>query len=595
MAEYRPPVDDLRFLLCDVFSVDALWQSFPGMEDLDLDTVDAILGGAGKLCQQVIAPLNRESDEQGCQWDNGEVKTPEGFAQAYATYCKGGWGALGGSPEYEGMGMPKALVSGVEEMLQGSCMSFGLLPMLTSGASLAISTHANDELKQLYLPKMYSGEWSGVMDLTEPHAGTDLGLIRTKAEPQDDGSYTITGTKIFITWGEQDITSNIVHLVLAKLPDAPEGARGISLFLVPKFIPNDSGENGERNNLVCGSLEKKMGIKASSTCVMNFDGAKGWLLGEPNKGLACMFTMMNYERLVVGIQGIGNSEASYQAAVDYARERIQGRSVAGAKSPDKAADSILIHGDVRRMLLDMRVLNEAGRAFYTYVACWLDRAKFSVNSEDKQLAEQMVALLTPVAKAFLTDVAFESALQGQLVLGGHGYIREWGQEQFVRDVRITQIYEGTNGVQAMDLIGRKTVACKGELLENYIEDMEQFISESTLINGAEEFCTPLKKEIAQLKSITIDLIANSADNPELLGAAATSYLNTVGYLSFAYMWSRMAVTVLSMDDGDRPELQQVKLKSARYYFAKLLPRTHSLALIIRNGSKVITDFDEKEF
>lgn len=595
MAEYRPPVDDLQFLLSDVFKADAQWRSFPGMEDLDLETAEAIIGEAGKLCQQVIAPLNREADEQGCRWNQGEVLAPKGFAEAYQTYCEGGWGALGGNPKYEGMGMPKALMSGVEEMLQGSCMSFGLLPMLTSGATLAINAHASDELKSLYLPKMYSGEWSGVMDLTEPHAGTDLGLIRTKAEPLGDDSYAITGTKIFITWGEQSLTSNIVHLVLAKLPDAPEGSRGISLFLVPKYLPDNSAGLGDKNALSCGSIEKKMGIKASATCVMNFDGAKGWLVGEPNKGLACMFTMMNYERLVVGIQGLGTAEASYQAAVDYAKDRLQGRSVVGVQSSDKSADSILVHAEVRRMLLDMRVLNEGGRAFYTYVAMWLDQAKFSVDSEEKELAQNMVALLTPVAKAFLTDAALEAALQGQMVFGGHGYIREWGQEQFVRDIRITQIYEGTNGIQSMDLIGRKTVACKGKLLEFYLADIDSFIKQSESVVGAEEFSAQLLEEVARLKSVTIDVISRSSEDPNFMGAAATSYLGLIGYVSFAYMWYRMVVTVLQFEDGDRTALRQQKLKTARYYFDKTLTRTHSLEATIRNGAHSLMDFEESEF
>ena len=593
MADYRPPVDELQFLMKEVFQVPELWARLPGLEELDGDTAEAILIEAGKVCADVIAPLNREADEEGCVWQDGCVKAPKGFQEAYQTYRDGGWTALGGNPEYDGMGMPKTLMSGAEEMLQGSCMAFGLLPMLTSGATLAIDAHASDELKKTYLPKMYSGEWTGVMGLTEPHAGTDLGLIRSKAEPNDDGSYSITGTKIFITWGEQDITSNIIHLVLAKLPDAPSGSRGISLFIVPKKLLDDNGEPAELNNVVCGSLEKKMGIKASATCVMNFDGSKGWLVGEPHKGLACMFTMMNYERLVVGIQGLSNAEASYQVALDYAKERIQGRSPEGPKQPGKPADNLLVHADVRRMLLEMKALNEAGRAFYTYVAYWLDIAKFSQDKAEKQRGDKMVALLTPVAKAFLTDMSLAATLNGQMVLGGHGYIREWGQEQFVRDTRITQIYEGTNGIQAMDLIGRKTVSTQGGLLEVFIGEINQFIGECGGNEQAQEFILPLKREVERLRVVTEDVVKGSEQNPNAPGAAATDYLHFMGYVCYAYMWSKMAVVAQKENISD--EFRESKLNTARFYFAKLLPQTEALEKKILAGADTVMAMDERLF
>jgi len=496
MAEYKAPLRDMRFVLNEVFEADKLWSSLAGLEGaVDVETAEAILEECGKIASQVLAPINREGDEVGSTWKDGEVTAAPGFKDAYQTYCDAGLNGLGGNPDFGGMGMPKTLVGQVEEMIQGANMSFGLAPMLTAGACLSLNAHGSDELKEKYLPNMYSGQWAGAMDLTEPHAGTDLGIIRTKAEPQADGSYNITGTKIFITWGEHDMAENIIHLVLAKLPDAPAGPKGISLFLVPKFMVNEDGSLGERNAMGCGSIEHKMGIKGSATCVMNFDGAKGWLVGEENKGLACMFTMMNYERLGVGIQGIGAAEASYQNAVEYARDRIQSRAPTGAVAKDKAADPIIVHPDVRRMLLTSRAFTEGGRAFSTYVAKWLDIAKFSDNEDEKKHADAMLALLTPVAKAFLTDNALESAVACQQVFGGHGFIREWGQEQYVRDIRITQIYEGTNGIQALDLIGRKVVANNGAFYKLFEADMNDFIAEHAGNEAAAEFIEPLKAAV----------------------------------------------------------------------------------------------------
>ncbi len=463
MPHYKAPLREFDFLMADVFSLPSFWSQLPGLEEVDWPTAQEVLKQAGKWCEEVLAPLNREADEEGCQLKNGHVTTPTGFKAAYKDYAEGGWVGLGGNPQYGGMGLPKSLVAAVEEMVQGSSMAFGLAPMLTAGACVALDAHASEAIKEAYLPKLYSGEWAGVMDLTEPQAGTDLGLLRTKAVPLEDGSFAITGSKIFITWGEQDFTDNIIHLVLARLPDAPAGVKGISLFLVPKFLPDEQGGCGAKNALSCGALEKKMGIKACATCVMNFDGAKGWLIGEPHQGLACMFTMMNYERLVVGIQGLGAAHGSFTQALEYATSRLQSRSPGGIKNPAGPADPIIEHPDVRRMLLTMRAFNEAGRAFYLYVAMALDGAKYSQGDEARRFADT-VALLTPIAKAFITDKAFDTTVLGQQVFGGHGYIREWGQEQYVRDARITQIYEGTNGIQAMDLLGRKILASQGQLL-----------------------------------------------------------------------------------------------------------------------------------
>ena len=592
MFDYRAPLDDMRFVLFDVLQSEPLWQTLEGVEEVDRATADAILEEAAKVCEQVVAPLNRPADEQGCLLSQGEVTTPDGFKEAYRTFNDGGWGGLGGNPKWGGMGMPKSLVCAVEEMLQGGCMSFGLAPMLTAGACLALDSHADDTLKQCYLEKMYSGEWSGAMDLTEPHAGTDLGLIKTKAEPQNDGSYRITGTKIFITWGEHDMASNIVHLVLAKLPDAPDGSRGISLFLVPKYLPDAAGNSGARNGVECGALEKKMGIKGSATCVMNFDDAQGWLVGEANRGLNCMFTMMNYERLVVGVQALATAHWAYQNAVAYARDRTQGRGPAGAQTPGQSADSIMVHPDVRRTLMTTKALNEGGRAFYVYVAQWLDKAKYASDPQEKQLAQDRVALLTPVAKAFLSDMAFDAAVDCQQVFGGHGYIREWGQEQFVRDIRITQIYEGTNGVQAMDLMGRKTVSCQGQLLQAQLDEITDFITENEHELQALSLLSDLRESVDELAAVTEYVVQSAQNTPEEVGAAAVEYLHLVGYVMYGYLWAKMALAAQQKSDD---EFMQSKIITATFYFKRVLPRTKSLQLSIVQGSSSVMALAADQF
>lgn len=594
MAEYKAPLRDMSFVLNEVFEADKLWNSLSGLEGVvDVDTAAAIFEEAAKITSQVIAPLNRESDEQGSKWADGEVTAPDGFKEAYQTFCEGGWNGLGGNAEYGGMGMPKTLTAQVEEMLQSASMSFGLAPMLTAGACLSIDAHGTDELKQTYLPNMYSGVWSGAMDLTEPHAGTDLGIIRTKAIDNGDGSYDITGTKIFITWGEHDMAENIIHLVLAKLPDAPAGPKGISLFLVPKFFVNDDGSLGDRNSFSCGSIEKKMGIKGSATCVMNFDGARGWLVGEINQGLNCMFTMMNYERLVVGIQALGAAEMSYQNAVEYARDRIQSRSPEGPKFPEKAADPIIVHPDVRRMLMSMRSITEGSRAFSTYVGKWLDISKFSDNETDKKQAAALVALLTPVAKSFMSDKALETTVMGQQVFGGHGFIREWGQEQLVRDVRIAQIYEGANGIQAMDLMGRKVVANGGRFVEVFAQDVEAFISDNQAAPGMSEFLEPLKVELDNLKAVTATVIEQSKDDAHAVGAAANDYLHLFGFTAYAYMWAMMAKVALADKTGE--EFYQSKLAVARFYFQRELPATKSLSARVEAGGQTIMNMTAEQF
>lgn len=592
MADYQAPLRDMRFVLNEVFDAPKLWQALPALaEVVDAETADAILEEAGKITANSIAPLNRSGDEEGCRWDAGAVSTPTGYREAYQLYAEGGWVGVGGDPAFGGMGMPKVISAQVEEMMNSASLAFGLYPMLTSGACLSIYAHASEELKQKYLPNMYAGVWSGSMCLTEPHAGTDLGIIRTKAEPQADGSYKVSGTKIFITGGEHDLTDNIIHLVLAKLPDAPAGSRGISLFLVPKVLVNDDGSLGERNSLSCGSIEHKMGIQASATCVMNFDGATAWMVGEPNKGLAAMFTMMNYERLGVGIQGLATGERSYQSAIDYARERIQGRAPTGPVAQDKAADPIIVHPDVRRMLLTMKALNEGGRAFSSYVALQLDIAKFSDDEAARQRAEAQVALLTPVAKAFLTDMGLETTVHGQQVFGGHGFIREWGQEQLVRDCRITQIYEGTNGIQALDLVGRKIVGSGGTMYQAFVDEIRAFVASA----GADlrEFTEPLKAALDNLDELTAWVIDQAKTNPNEIGAASVEYLHVFGYTAYAYMWARMAAVALAKQgEGD---FYQSKLGTARFYFARLLPRIHSLTASVKAGSESLYLLDAAQF
>jgi alkylation response protein AidB-like acyl-CoA dehydrogenase len=590
MAEYKAPLRDMRFVLEDVLDVASHWQRWPELaEHLDSETAWAVLEEAGRLSAGTIAPLNRVGDEQGCSWAAGEVSTPSGFKDAYALYAQGGWVGVGGAPEFGGMGMPKVIGAQVEEMVNSASLAFGLYPMLTAGACLALNAHASDFLKRTYLPNLYSGRWAGSMCLTEAHAGTDLGLIRTRAEPQADGSYHLSGSKIFITGGEHDLTENIIHLVLAKLPDAPPGAKGISLFLVPKFLVDEAGGLGARNGVSCGSIEHKMGIHGSPTCVLNFDAAQGWLIGEANRGLTAMFTMMNYERLGVGIQGLAAAERSWQNAREYAQERLQSRSSLGPQTPEKPADPIIVHPDVRRMLLTMKALNEGGRAFSSYVALQLDTAKYSPDPAERTRAAGMVALLTPVAKAFLTDVGLECTVHGQQVFGGHGYVREWGQEQLVRDTRITQIYEGTNGIQALDLMGRKVVANGGADLREFVNEIRTFISGS----GTElhAYRQPLTRAVDVLVDLTDWVVDKAQSDPREIGAASVEYLHVFGYTAYAYMWAKMAVAAHDQSDG----FHRSKRATAQFFYSRLLPRIDSLAAAVKGGSEPLYLLEAEDF
>ncbi|WP_223547334.1 acyl-CoA dehydrogenase C-terminal domain-containing protein [Pseudomonas sp. A-B-19] len=590
MPKFKAPLRDMRFVLHEVFDAPAMWARLPALADnIDTDTADAILEEAAKVTSHLIAPLNRSGDEEGAQWHEGQVTTPIGFKQAYATYIEGGWVGLSGNPGFGGMGMPKMLAIQFEEMLYGANSSFALYSALSSGACLALDAHASDTLKKIYLPPMYEGRWAGSMCLTEAHAGTDLGLIRTRAEPEADGSYKITGSKIFITGGDQDLTENIVHLVLAKLPNAPAGPKGISLFVVPKVLVNADGSLGAANAVSCGSIEHKMGIKASATCVMNFDGASGWLVGEANKGLAAMFTMMNYERLSIGIQGIGCAEASYQSAVTYARERIQSRAPTGAVTPDKLADPIIVHPDVRRMLLGMKAMTEGGRAFASYVGQQLDLSKFSDDASERDSAQDLVALLTPVAKAFFTDTGLESCINGQQVFGGHGYIREWGQEQLVRDVRIAQIYEGTNGIQALDLLGRKVLADKGVVLRQFTGEIRRFAAQPDA-----PYATQLLDAVQRLEDISDWLQDRAATNRNEVGAASVEYLHLFGYVAYAWLWARMAQVARQKRTEDEG-FYDAKIATADFYIQRLLPRILSLEQSIRAGSTSLYGLSAEQF
>ncbi|MDD2092922.1 acyl-CoA dehydrogenase C-terminal domain-containing protein [Pseudomonas guariconensis] len=589
MTDYNAPLRDMRFVLHEVFDAPALWARLPALaERVEADTADAILEEAAKITGQLIAPLSRNGDEQGVRFDDGQVITPDGFRQAWQIYREGGWVGLGGNPEHGGMGMPKMLAVLFEEMLYAADCSFSLYSALSAGSCLAIDAHASDDLKAIYLPPLYSGQWAGSMCLTEPHAGTDLGLIRTRAEPQADGTYQVSGSKIFITGGEQDLTENIIHLVLARLPDAPAGPKGISLLLVPKFLVNPDGSLGARNAVQCGSIEHKMGIKASATCVMNFDGATGYLVGEPNKGLAAMFTMMNYERLSIGLQGIGCAEASYQSAARYAKDRLQSRAATGPQAKDRIADPIIHHGDVRRMLLTMRALTEGGRAFATYVGQQLDLARYAEDAGEREQAVRLVALLTPVAKAFFTDNGLESCVLGQQVFGGHGYIREWGQEQRVRDVRIAQIYEGTNGIQALDLLGRKVLADAGQALAGFLAEVRTFCADAPAHREA------LQDALDRLEHTSHWLRAQAPNDANLVSATAVEYLHLFGLTAYAYMWARMAAVSLRNLEQD-PTFYGAKLSCAQFFFQRLLPRSLALEVSIKAGSGSLYGMTPEQF
>ena len=594
MPSYTPPLRDMQFVLHEVLNLGDELKALPPHAETDADTINAVLEEGGKFAAEVTFPLNISGDAEGCQLDQAthEVRTPAGFKQAYAQYLEGGWAALSCDPAYGGQGLPFVVNTCFYEMMNSANQAWTMYPGLSHGAYEALHAHGSPEQKALYLPKLTSGEWTGTMCLTEPHCGTDLGLLRTKAEPQADGTYRITGNKIFISAGEHDLAANIVHLVLARLPDAPVGSKGISLFVVPKFQVNADGSLGERNAIYCGGLEHKMGIHANSTCQMVIDGAVGTLVGQPHKGLQAMFVMMNAARLGVGNQSLGLTEVAYQNALAYAKDRIQMRSLSGTKAKDKPADPIIVHPDVRKMLLTAKAYAEGGRALMCYSAVLLDKELHHPDAKVRQDSAELLALLTPIVKAFLTDNGFQSTVMCQQVFGGHGYIKEWGMEQFVRDARINMIYEGTNTVQSLDLLGRKVLGNNGATLKKFGKLVAQLVEAEGVNEAMSEFITPLAVLGEQLPKFTTEIGFKGLQNPDEVGAAAVDYLRVAGHLVFGYFFARMAAVALrQIEAGNTDPFYPAKLQTARFYFAKLFPETATLMRTARAGSKVLMDTD----
>lgn len=595
MPDYKAPVRDIQFVINEVLESEKMYQTLPGYEEATEDLMNAIIEEGARFSENVVAPLNRNGDEEGCTWSKEGVATPAGFKEAYRQYVDNGWPALSADTGHGGQGMPNMLGIAVTEMAGTANWSWMMYPGLSHGAVDTVETHGDVEQKEKYLTKLVSGEWTGTMCLTESQCGSDLGLLRTKAEPQADGSYAITGTKIFISAGEHDMTDNIVHIVLARLPDAPAGTKGISLFIVPKFNVNDDGSVGERNTLHCASIEEKMGIHGNATCVLNFDGAKGFLIGEPNRGLNAMFTFMNTARIGTAIQGLAHAELSFQGALTYAKDRLAMRSLTGPKNPDGPADPIIVHPDVRRMLLTQKAFAEGSRAFLYYLA---QQGDIVANGSEEQAkaADDLMSLLTPIGKAFVTEVGFESANLGVQVYGGHGFIREWGMEQIVRDARIALLYEGTTGIQALDLVGRKVLGSGGKMLLGFTSIVDEFCEEN---GGAEyeEFIKPLQAHSKEWVELSMKLGEAAMENPDNAGAAAVDYLMYSGYITLAYFWARMAILAqqkIAAGDGD-VSFYEAKVMTARFYFERLLPRTESLKTTVLAGADSVMDMPEALF
>lgn len=594
MPSYNPPLRDMQFVLHEVFNVAEDFKQMPAYAEVDADTINAVLEEGGKFASQVIQPLNISGDTEGCTLDKAthEVTPPKGYKEAYQQYVEGGWPALSCDPEFGGQGLPATINGCFYEMLNGANQAWTMYPGLSHGAYEAMLAHGTDWQKKVYLPKLVSGEWTGTMCLTEPHCGTDLGLLRTKAEPEADGSYLISGEKIFISAGEHNMVDNIVHLVLARLPDAPAGSKGISLFAVPKFNVDAEGNIGERNGIYCAGLEHKMGIHSNATAQLVLDKARGTLIGQPNKGLQAMFVMMNAARLGVGNQSLGLTEVAYQNALAYAKDRIQMRSLSGVKAKDKPADPIIVHPDVRRMLLTAKAYAEGGRALSVYAGMLLDKEHNHPDEKVRKDSGEILALLTPIVKAFLTENGFKATVECQQVFGGHGYIKEWGMEQFVRDARINMIYEGTNTVQALDLLGRKVLGNQGATLKKFGKEIAVFIESEGVNEKMAEFINPLAMLADQMTKFTTEIGFRGFQNADEVGAAAFDYMKVAGHLVFAYMFARMAqVALQKIAEGNTDPFYQGKLQTARFYFAKLFPETLTLMKTARNGVKVLLDTD----
>ena len=596
MPSYKAPVDDTLFLMRDVLEFER-YGNLPRFAEAPIDVVEAVLRESGKFAEEVLQPLNHSGDLEGCKRDAaGNVATPKGFKEAYKAFVEGGWVGLARDPAYGGQGLPHALAVALSEYSISANLAFAMYPGLTNGATAALEVHANDALKAKYLPNLTSGHWTGTMNLTEPHCGTDLGLIKTRAVRQADGSYAITGQKIFISAGEHDLAENIIHLVLARIEGAPAGVKGISLFLVPKVLVNEDGSLGARNGVVCGSIEHKMGIHANSTCVLNYDGATGWLVGEENRGLNAMFVMMNGARLGVAVQGLSISEVAYQNAAAYAKERLQGRSLTGAKEPGKAADPLLVHPDIRRMLLEIRAFNEAARALMLWVALSHDESLQSPDEAARRAADDRVGLLTPVIKGVFTDCGFANAVKAQQVLGGHGYIAEWGMEQFVRDARIAMIYEGANGVQALDLVGRKLPKDGGRAITAFFGEAAGFLAAHKEDAALAPYLAPVKTAVGQLQQATMWLMQNGMKNPDNAGAASTDYMHLFGLTALSYMWARIAKAVLARQaKGDSNEALDSKLPLAKFFAARMLPEAGACLARLSSGADVVMELPAAAF
>ncbi len=595
MPVYQAPLRDIQFVTREILNFDEHYQKY--FTDVTPDLVDAILKEGAKFCESELLPIYRSGDEEGCTFNDGVVTTPTGFKAAYKKYCDSGWPSLTGEVEFGGQGLPDSLGGLIEEMTGSANHAWSMYSSLSEGAKQTIMAHGTEAQKQAYLPNMVTGSWTGTMCLTESHSGTDLGLMRSKAEPNDDGSYSITGTKIFISAGDHDMAENVVHIVLAKLPDAPVGTKGISLFIVPKFLVSESGELQEANQLSCGSIEHKMGIRGNATCVMNFEGAKGFLLGEPNKGLRAMFTFMNQARLGTALEGMCHAEFGYQNALEYALDRLQMRSLSGVKNPAGPADPIIVHPDVRRMLLTQKSIAEGARMFIYYCYQLVDVAAKSEQQDEQAFAENMLSYMTPIAKAFVTELGFESSNLAVQCFGGHGYIREWGVEQNLRDSRISMLYEGTTGIQALDLLGRKVLSGQGEVLELFLSMIDQFCEQESSREGMAEFVKPLTAVRKQLADATRDIAKKAKDAPDEMGAASVDYLMSSGYLVLAYFWARAASTAQQSLANDPSEegFYQAKLITARFYFEKILPRVNVHFAAIEAGAGSVMALADEHF